>query len=196
MTAVKRELTRDDLISDDEYGKVRKSRRAEMLPVKKLRRVPVGPDVTFYFENYDTMLLQVQEMLYIERGGEEQVKDELAAYNPLIPKGNELVATVMIEVADADKRLALLLSLTHFEKHLFIQVGNEKIYCVPEEDAERTSPDGKTSSVHFVRFPFTEQQEKDFVDPDTQVMVGVDHVNYNHLAALSADSRAELSRDF
>lgn len=196
MSAAKRELTAADLISDDDFGKVRKTRRAEILPVKKLRRIPVGPEVTFYFENYDTMLMQVQEMLYIERGGEEQVRDELAAYNPLIPKGNELVATVMIEVADADRRLRVLLGLTHFEKHLFVQVGQDKIYCVPEEDAERTSADGKTSSVHFVRFPFTGEQVKAFIDPANQVMVGVDHVNYNHLAVLSNDSRKELARDF
>lgn len=196
MSAAKRELTAADLISDVDFGKVRKQRRAEILPVKKLRRVPVGPEVTFYFESYDTMLMQVQEMLYIERGGAEQVKDELAAYDPLIPKGNELVATVMIEVADADRRLRVLLGLTHFERHLFIQVGNDKIYCMPEEDAERTSADGKTSSVHFVRFPFSGEQVKAFLDDANQVMVGVDHVNYNHLAVLSPESKAELARDF
>ena len=92
-----RQITRDDVLSMDEYGKMRAAKRREMIELKKPRRVPVGPDATFYFENYETMWAQVHEMLWIERGGEEQIVDELAAYNPLIPQGRELVATLMFE---------------------------------------------------------------------------------------------------
>ncbi|PLX36753.1 MAG: DUF3501 domain-containing protein [Hyphomicrobiales bacterium] len=194
MPAADRCITREDIISDDEFGKVRAERRKAMLPTKKLRRIHVGPFATFYFENFETMLFQIQEMLYIERGGEEQIKDELNAYNPLVPQGSELVATVMLEIEDGKRRTETLKTLTHIEQHMFVQVGDEKVYCVPEEDAERTSPDGKTSSVHFVRFPFSDAQKAAFAG--AQVIVGIDHENYAHMAMLSADSKAELARDF
>jgi len=192
----KRTITRDDLISDEAFGQERKARRAHLIPTKKNRRIHVGPDVCFYFENYDTMLLQIQDMLYIERGGEQQIKDELAAYAPLVPKGDELVATVMIEIADEHRRLRTLLSLTHFERHLFLQIEDQKIYAKPEDDAERTSDDGKTSSVHFVRFAISKKLQTMFQRPETQVLLGVDHENYAHMALLSAANKQELARDF
>ena len=187
---------RADIISDDDFGKTRAERRKAILPMKKLRRIHVGPFATFYFESFDTMLFQIQEMLYIERGGEEQIVDELNAYNPLVPQGSELVATVMLEIEDGKRRTEILKTLTHIEKHMFVQVGDEKVYCVPEEDVERTSEDGKTSSVHFVRFPLTDAQKAAFGDASVQIMVGIDHENYAHLAILSAASREELAKDF
>ena len=196
MPAAERNITRADIISDDDFGKTRAERRKAILPMKKLRRIHVGPFATFYFESFDTMLFQIQEMLYIERGGEEQIVDELNAYNPLVPQGSELVATVMLEIEDGKRRTEILKTLTHIEKHMFVQVGDEKVYCVPEEDVERTSEDGKTSSVHFVRFPLTDAQKAAFGDAAKQVMVGIDHENYAHLAILSAASRGELAKDF
>ena len=196
MPAAERNITRADIISDDDFGKTRAERRKAILPMKKLRRIHVGPFATFYFESFDTMLFQIQEMLYIERGGEEQIVDELNAYNPLVPQGSELVATVMLEIEDGKRRTEILKTLTHIEKHMFVQVGDEKVTCVPEEDVERTSEDGKTSSVHFVRFPLTDAQKAAFGDAAKQVMVGIDHENYAHLAILSAASREELAKDF
>ncbi|MCC2112928.1 MAG: DUF3501 family protein, partial [Hyphomicrobiales bacterium] len=137
-----------------------------------------------------------QEMLHIERGGEEQIADELAAYSPLVPQGSELVATVMFEIDDPNRRLQTLLKLTHVEKHMFVKIGSEKVYCVPEEDVERTSADGKTSSVHFVRFPLTGAQKAAFRDSTSEIFVGIDHANYSHLAQVSEASKAELARDF
>lgn len=189
-------ITRDDIMDVDAFAKIRTERRKELLPVKKLRRVDVGPVCTFYFESYDTMLFQIHEMLHIERGGEEQIVDELDAYNPLVPQGSELVATVMFEINDPVKRLQTLLSLTHIEKHLFLKIGDDTVYCVAEEDVERTSEDGKTSSVHFVRFPLTDAQKAAFADPAVQVVVGADHENYAHMAVLSRASRDELAKDF
>lgn len=196
MPAAERNITRADIISDDDFGKTRAERRKAILPMKKLRRIHVGPFATFYFESFDTMLFQIQEMLYIERGGEEQIVDELNAYNPLVPQGSELVATVMLEIEDGKRRTEILKTLTHIEKHMFVQVGDEKVYCVPEEDVERTSEDGKTSSVHFIRFPLSDAQKAAFTDAAKQVMVGIDHENYAHLAILSAASREELAKDF
>src|ERR1700710_140239 len=169
MPAAARQITTADLIPDAEHAKDRRERRAALLPVKRLRRVPLGPVCTFIFENYDTMLFQVQEMLLTERGGAEQIPDELAAYNPLIPQGSELVATVMFEIVDEVRREQTLARLGGVEDTFFIQIGADKAMGVPEGDVERTRDDGKTSSVHFLRFVLTPDQIARFRDPATQI---------------------------
>ncbi len=189
-------ITPEDIIPADAFGKMRAERRAALLPAKKQRRLDLGPHCSFYFESYETMLFQIQEMLYIERGGDAQLEDEMRAYNPLIPQGDELVATMMFEIDDPKRRLNLLMRLGGIEDHVFIQVGNEKIYAVPEEDAERTTEDGKTSSVHFFHFPFTGDQKTAFRKQSVQVMIGTDHPDYAHMSVLSAENREELARDF
>ena len=196
MPAALRQITRDDLIPDAEFAKVRQERRKALLPIKRLRRIDLGPFCSVYFECFDTMLFQIQEMLLVEKGGEPQVADELAAYNPLVPQGSELVATVMFEIVDEVRRAAILARLGGVEDHLFIQIGTDKVYGVPEGDIERTREDGKTSSVHFLHFPLTAQHVAVFRDPGTQVMVGCDHEGYAHLAVLTPATRAELARDF
>lgn len=196
MPAAARQITPSDLIPDADYAKQRRERRAALLPVKRLRRVPLGPVCTFIFENYDTMLFQVQEMLLTEKGGAEQVPDELAAYNPLIPQGCELVATVMFEIDDEARREATLARLGGVEDRFFIQVGESRAPGEPEGDVERTREDGKTSSVHFLRFVLTADQIARFRDPTTQILIGCDHEQYRHLAGLTPATRAELTRDF
>ncbi len=196
MPAAQRLITPADLIPDAQYARERRERRLALLPTKRLRRVPLGPICTFIFENYDTMLFQVQEMLLTEKGGAEQVPDELAAYNPLIPQGSELVATVMFEIDDEVRREAALAKLGGVEDDFFLQVGAERAPGVPEGDVERTRDDGKTSSVHFLRFPLTPDQIARFRDPATQILVGCDHEQYSHLAGLTPATRAELARDF
>lgn len=191
----KRDLTRDDLISMEAFAAERKDRRKAMLPKKKLRRIALGPYATFYFESWETMWLQVHEMLLIEKGGEEQIEDELSAYNPLVPKGNELVATVMFEIDDPDRRARVLRTLGGVEEHLFVQIGDEKVYAVPEQDVERTTADGKTSSVHFLHFPMSPDVAAAFAADGVSVLVGCDHPNYGHLSVLSEESRAELAED-
>ena len=196
MPASLRKITRDDLIDVQTYAGQRAERRKVILPKKKLRRIEVGPHATFYFECYETMLQQVLEMLYIERGGEEQVADELRAYNPLIPQGNELVATVMFEIEDERQRAIILRQLTHIEDAAFIDVGGERIKADFETDTERTTPDGKTSSVHFLKFRFTPAQIAKFRDPGTQVIIGFNHSNYGHMAMIVGPTRQELAGDF
>lgn len=196
MPVATRQITRQDLIPDAEFAKVRKERRASLLPMKRLRRIHLGPHCTFLFETYETMLFQVQEMLLIEKGGEAQVADELAAYNPLVPQGRELVATVLFEIEDEVRRAAILARLGGVERHLFVQIGEEKVYSRPEADVERTREDGKTSSVHFLHFDLTPEQMSKFRDPATTIMVGCDHESYAHMAVLSPATRAELARDF
>ena len=191
-----RKITTADIIPDAAFGKVRKERRQALLPLKKLRRIEVGPVATFYFESFDTMLMQVQEMLFIEKGGAPQIDDELQAYNPLVPQGSELVATVMFEIDDPIRRLDILTRLGGVEHAMFIGVDGERIKGVPTDDVERTTEDGKTSSVHFMKFPFTDAQKAKMRDPAAQIVVGVDHEHYAHMAVLSPASRAELAKDF
>ena len=179
-----------------EYVKVRAERRRQMAEIKKNRRLEVGPFATFYFESYDTMLHQVHEMLFIEKGGPAQVPDELAAYNPLIPQGAELVATVMFEIDDPLRRARVLGTLGGVENHAFIRIGADTIRGVPEGDQERTRDDGKASAVQFVRFAFTPAQVAAFRGGAGDVMVGFDHPNYGHLAVMPPAVRETLARDF
>jgi hypothetical protein len=196
LAAMKTQITRADILPADVYGRERRSLRADIVEMKKLRRVAVGPFATFYFENYRTMWHQVHEMLFIEKGGEEQIADELRAYNPLIPKGSELVATVMFEIEDPVRRANELLKLGGVEAHIFLQVGGTRIAARPEDDLERTKNDGKTSAVHFVHFDFTPELIAQFRDPQVQVIAGVDHPAYNHMAVLSPAARKSLAGDF
>ena len=196
MTAAqKREITPEDILPLAEYQKMRKEHKQKLIPIKKNRRVEIGPFATFYFENYDTMWSQIQEMLYIEQGGDEQLKDELEAYNPLIPNGSELVATLMIEIDDPVRRDFMLRQLGHIERTIYLSIGGEKIYAVPEEEVERTTDDGKASSIHFLHFPLTETQKAAFKDPATEIQLGIEHENYGHIALIKSDTRTSLAED-
>src|SRR5690349_8860705 len=179
-----------------EYGPQRPERRKRITEIKKYRRLEVGPFATFYFENYDTMLHQVHEMLFIEKGGAEQLPDELAAYNPLIPQGSELVATVMFEIDDPIRRARVLANLGGVENQAFIRVGSEFVRGVAEQDQDRSREDGKASSVQFIRFPFTAAQIAAFKDGAGDVIVGFDHPNYGHMAVMPAAVRQALAQDF
>ena len=195
MPASQRRVTAEDILPDAEFAAARKQRRAALLPLKQLRRVALGPYCTFYFESFDTMLFQIQEMLLVEKGGEAQIADELDAYNPMIPQGSELTATVMFEIEDEVRRDLILRRLGGVEDHFFLQVGAKRAAAVQEGDIERTREDGKTSSVHFLHFPLSGAQKAAFRDPAVQVMVGCDHELYHHLAVLSPAVRAELAKD-
>ena len=189
-------IKEDDVINIDKYINERPKIKKEISEIKKFRRIPVGPYATFYFECYDTMIYQVQEMLYIERGGIEQMKDELKAYNPLVPKGKELVATLMFEIDNEFKRKEFLNSVGGIEEETFIQINEHKIMSRPEQDTDRTSEDGKASSVHFLHFDFTEDLIKEFVADQSTVLLGFKHKNYKHFSELSKEVKCELKKDF
>jgi len=192
----KRVLSEADIIPNAEYAKSRKEWRKKITEKKRNRRVDVGPHVTFYFECYDTMWLQVQEMIYIEKGGPEQIPGELEAYNPLVPNGSELTATFMIEIDDPIRRKRVLDGLGGIEESAFLRVGGETIDGVPEADADRTSAAGKASSVQFVHFPFTVDQIVAFSSPNAEVVLGFNHANYRHMTVISEPVREELTTDF
>ena len=177
------EIKEEDVIDIDNYIKERSNIKKEISLLKQNRRIPVGPHATFYFECYQTMIYQIQEMLFIERGGKEQLHDEIKAYNPLVPKGKELVATLMFEIDNEKKRT-------------FIQIGEHKVMAKPEADTERTSEDGKASSVHFLHFEFSHDLIKLFMESDVNIFIGFDHPNYKHFSEISEVSKKELSNDF
>ena len=193
---MKHSITEADILDPAEYAGIRSQRRRDMAARKQRRRVEVGPYVTFYFENYDTMWQQVHEMLHIERGGKAQIPDELAAYNPLIPQGDELVATFMIEIDDAERRKRILGGLGGIEQVAFIRLGGETLRARPETDADRTTAEGKASSVQFVHFPFTKAQIAAFRGGQTEAVLGLSHPNYSHMAVIPPAVRQELGGDF
>lgn len=193
---VKTEITRDDIMDMAEYGATRKERRREMIAKKKQRRVAIGPDAQAHFEDYDSMWLQIHEMLYIEKGGDEQLVEELAAYNPLIPNGRELVCTVLFEIDDPDRRATVLGGLGGIEETMFLRVGDEEIMGQSEEDVDRTSAAGKASAVQFVHFPFTDAQVENFRRPGVEVIVGFKHPAYGHMVRITEETRQALERDF
>ena len=191
-----RHITPADIMPMAEYGKIRREHRRKLVEVKRKRRVHIGPHVSLYFENFDTMWAQVHEMLFIERGGDEQLEGELAAYNPLIPQGAELVATMMIEIEGENVRKRILASLGHIEDMVQLGFAGHTVKGVPEADLDRTTEEGKTSSVHFLHFAFTPEQVAAFKVPGTQIVAGITHAKYGHMAILPEESRAALAEDF
>jgi len=196
MTKKNRVVEKNDLISAKTYAKNRKQFKKKLVEFKKNRRIPLGPYATFYFENFETMLGQIQEMLHIEKGGDEQLKDELNAYNPLIPKGKELIATLMFEIDNPTLRTNFLSKVGGIEKKVYMKVEEETIKAVPEIDVDRTSAEGKASSVQFVHFNFSKDQIKKFKDLNTQITIGINHSLYNHMTKISKSIKGYLIKDF
>ena len=196
MPSNERRITPKDVIAYKDYAAGRAEFRKKLVAVKKNRRVEVGPFATFYFENYDTMWLQVQEMLHIEKGGAEQVAGELDTYNPLIPQGGELIVTLMLEIEDAVRRDAILKTLGGIEETISIDVAGSRAQGTPTEYEDRTTPDGKTSSVHWIRFRFTPEQIAAFKSGEGKATLEIAHPNYGHMAVIPPDVRQELAKDF
>ncbi|MFO7285983.1 MAG: DUF3501 family protein [Gammaproteobacteria bacterium] len=184
-----------DLYSLEQYHKVRKDFRAKVLEHKKRRKLPLGPNATFHFEDRLTMQYQVQEMLRIERIFEEEaIKDELDAYNPLIPDGSNFKATFMLEFPDVEERRRQLARLIGIEDHLYLEVeGAGRVVGIADEDLERSAED-KTSSVHFVRFELTPEMKQAVKDGAT-FKFGCTHPEYVHESVVPPDVAEALRKD-
>ena len=191
-----RTITADDIMAIEQYDLIRKEKKAEAIERKKLSRLSVGPNAVILFENWDSMWLQIQEMLRIEKGGPEQVADELAAYDPMVPKGSELTATVLFEVADPDQRDKFLRTIGNVEDHISIRLGDHVIKARPEGDIQRTrESDGKASAVHFFHFDFPAEAIAAWKSGEGQAMVVIDHPAYGHAALIGKNTRDFLSRE-
>ena len=196
MSKEKRQIEKEDLLPSDVYTKSRKQIRKDLVEFKKDRRIALGPYATFYFESFETMLAQVQEMLYIEKGGDEQLKDELIAYNPLVPNGKELTATLMFEIDNPISRAAFLGKVGGIEEKVFMKIDDAVIKAVPEEDVDRTSAEGKASSVQFIHFRFSDDQIAKMKSGKADVQLGIEHKEYAHTTKLTEVNIKSLSADF
>jgi hypothetical protein len=191
-----RTITAADLIPIPDYDLIRKDKKQEAIARKALTRISVGPNATVLFETWDSMWLQIQEMLRIEKGGEAQIADELAAYDPMVPKGAELTCTLLFEVPDPVRRDAFLRQIGGVEHHVALHVGSHIITARPEGDIERTrESDGKASAVHFFHFDFSADAIGDWISGAGNAMLVIDHPSYGHAALIGADSRAYLARE-
>jgi hypothetical protein len=189
-------LTRNDLMSLEQYSTARKDFRAKVLDHKRNRNVAVGPNATWSFEDQLTMQYQVQEMLRVERIFEaDAIQEELDSYNPLIPDGQNWKATFLLEFPDADERRERLSQLKGVEDRCWVQVaGFDRVWAIADEDLERENDD-KTSSVHFLRFELSPQMCAQ-VKAGSAIGVGIDHDNYRHaLASLPQNVRDSLAKD-
>ena len=196
MSKEKRQIEKQDLMPADVYAENRKQIRKDLIGFKKDRRIALGPYATFYFESFETMVAQIQEMLHIEKGGDEQLKDELTAYNPLVPNGKELTATLMFEIDNPVSRGVFLGKVGGIEEKIFMKIDNELVKAVPEDDVDRTSADGKASSVQFIHFKFNDKQINKIKLGNVSVELGIDHKEYAHTVKLTEDNTKSLSADF
>ncbi|MDB4241127.1 DUF3501 family protein [Candidatus Pelagibacter sp.] len=196
MSKEKRQIEKEDLLPSDVYAKSRKQIRKDLVEFKKDRRIALGPYATFYFESFETMVAQVQEMLHIEKGGDEQLKDELIAYNPLVPNGKELTATLMFEIDNPITRASFLGKVGGIEEKIFMKINDEIVKAVPEEDVDRTSAEGKASSVQFIHFKLNDDQVSKFKSDSATIELGIDHREYTHTTKLAKNSVKSLCADF
>ncbi len=196
MSKEKRQVEKEDLMPADAYAESRKQIRKKLVEFKKNRRIALGPYATFYFESFETMVAQIQEMLYIEKGGDEQLKDELTAYNPLVPNGKELTATLMFEIDNPISRSAFLEKVGGIEEKIFMKIDNEAVKAIPENDVDRTSTEGKASSVQFIHFKFNNDQVNKIKSGNVSIELGIDHKEYTHTTKLTEDNLKSLSADF
>ena len=196
MSKEKRQIEKEDLIPVEIYTKSRKQIRKDLVEFKKNRRIALGPYATFYFESFETMVAQVQEMLHIEKGGDEQLKDELIAYNPLVPNGKELTATLMIEIDNPLSRGAFLGKVGGIEEKIYMKIDNDEVKAVPEADVDRTSAEGKASSVQFIHFKLNDDLISKFKSDSATIELGIDHKEYTHTTRLAENSVKSLCADF
>ena len=196
MSKEKKQIEKQDLMPAEAYAESRKQIRKELVEFKKNRRIALGPYATFYFESFETMVAQIQEMLHIEKGGDEQLKDELTAYNPLVPNGKEFTATLMFEIDNPLSRGAFLGKVGGIEKNIFMKIDNEVVKAVPEDDVDRTSAEGKASSVQFIHFKFNDDQIIKIKSGNINIELGIDHKEYAHTTKLTEDNVKSLLADF
>jgi len=190
-------LTHSDLHTLEEYSRIRTDFKRVAVNHRKQRQVEIGKHMTLHFEDRASIKYQIQEMLLIEKTFDRNgIQDELDAYNPLIPTGTNLKATLTIEYGDPAERAEKLKELHRVEDRVFIQVGEHApVYAIADEDMDRSN-DEKTSAVHFLRFEFDPDQIRDFKNPDISVIVGVAHEKYNQHTPIKGTTQELLAKDF
>ncbi len=191
-----RKLTRDDLMSLEQYSEAREGFRSKVMDHKRDRRIDLGTNAALYFEDRLTITYQVQEMLRIERIFEvDGINEELTAYNPLVPDGSNWKATFMIEFPDEDERRAMLQKLIGVEDRVYMQInGHERVYAIADEDLERSNQQ-QTSAVHFLRFELSGEQVGSLRN-GASLAAGIDHDSYRvEISPLTDNIRQSLLAD-
>ena len=184
----------EDLLSLEDYDDQREVIKKNLINHKKNRTVSIGEHVILLFEDYSTIKYQVQEMLRIEKiFNKKEMQEEIDAYNPLIPDGDNLKATMLIMYPDVDERKVMLSKLHDIENNIWLSCGSRKITAFADEDLER-STDNKTSAVHFLRFQLDEDDITGFLSNE-KISMGVNHNEYNKEIDLEPDTRASLIKD-
>ena len=184
----------ENLLSLEDYDNQRDDIKKDLIEHKKQRTVSIGEHIILLFENYSTIKYQVQEMLRIEKiFNKKEMQEEIDAYNPLIPDGNNLKATMLIMYPDVDERKVMLSKLHDIENHIWISCGSKKIIAFADEDLER-STDNKTSAVHFLRFQLDQDVITAFLS-NKKISMGVDHNEYKKEIELESEARASLAKD-
>jgi hypothetical protein len=190
-----RKLTVDDIVDQRAYERERPEFRAHIIETKKRRRIALGDLMTIVFENTDTMRFQVQEMARAERMlRDEQIEHEVATYNELIPEPGELSATLFIEITDNDALRRWLPKLVGIQRHVAVEVGGQRVPAVEVDEERLTREDEITSTVHYLRFRCTAEQQAGFAAGPVRIVV--DHPEYRAEAELTSDQRIELAADF
>ncbi len=186
----------EDIYDRKDYINKRPQLRKEIVARKKRRRVDLGPHVTLYFENRETIIHQINEMVFIENGGKEQIAEEILAYKSLIPNGKELIATVMVEIDNPLKRAEVLSKMGGFEETFTLKVGDILVKARAELDVDRTTAEGKASSVQFIHFNFKENEVNKFKDDNVKIELSINHEFYTHATLLKTETKNELRSDF
>ena len=187
-------LKPEDLLSLEEYDSQRDSIKKELINHKKNRTVNIGDNIVLIFEDFMTIKYQVQEMLRIEKiFNKKEIQEEIDAYNPLIPDGSNLKATMLIMYPDVEVRREMLFKLHDIENQMWLSVGNKKIIAFADEDLDR-STDEKTSAVHFLRFQLEQDDIAEFIS-SSKVKIGVNHPLYDEEVALEIDVKKVCKHD-
>jgi hypothetical protein len=190
-------LTHSDLHSLEEYSRIRTDFKRIAVNHRKNRQVQIGSHMTLHFEDRVTVKYQIQEMLLIEKTFTlDGIQDELDAYNPLIPTGTNLKATLTIEYSDPELRATKLEELHRVEDSIYVQIeGHEPVYAIADEDMDRSN-DVKTAAVHFLRFELTESMITDLRNLDKELIIGIDHTAYNEQVHVNTLTKEMLVKDF
>lgn len=189
-------IQKSDLLNIIDYEKQRDTYRSELIDYKKNRRFKLGPNILITFENSKTMKFQIQEMMRAERMvHDSQIEEELNVYNPLIPGGDELSATLFIEITDPEKIRPVLDSFIGLTEgvNVFFEIDGEKVVAEFEEGREK---EDNISSVHYIRFPFTEEQKNNFVNDSSSISINIDYGEYSHSIVLDDNMKNSLADDF
>ena len=193
MSSSIRPVTLDDVVGLERYEAVRDDVRRRVIALKKARRVSLGPELTFVFENHATVYFQIQEMLRAERITDlDAVRAELAVYNALLPEFGQLSATLLIEITEHENIAERLLTFLGIDECVTLDVGGERVAAVFEEGRSR---EDKLSAVQYLRFALSASARRAFADAAVPARLVVEHPHYRHAVELSGDVRASLSED-